>query len=234
MKTEGSMIPQMIVAMVAMAGLFGGVDGNGKIKDEAREVGEFHAIHVGGGIQGTVTLGDKASVRIEADENLLPLLRTRVEGGELIVDAKESVNPIRPVKLTVVATKLDGAGVSGGARLKAPASAGPRFAVKASGGGKLEVTGIASDACDIEASGGSNVTLSGKAKKLALEASGGSHLVATELAAESAKLSASGAAHVELDVSGEVTGSASGASHVSFKAKPQKKVISTSGAARVE
>jgi hypothetical protein len=224
----------MIVAMVAMAGLLGGVDGNGKLKEEAREVGEFHAISVGAGIQGTVTLGVKASVKVEADENLLPLIRTRVEGGELIVDTKESIAPTKPVKLTVVATKLDGAGVSGGARLQAPASAGPKFAVRASGGGRLEVSGIASDECAIETSGGANVTLTGKAKRLEVEASGGAHLTADGLAAESAKIAASGAARVALDVSGEATGAASGAARVSFKGKPQKNQIATSGAARAD
>ncbi|MGC4121710.1 MAG: head GIN domain-containing protein [Myxococcales bacterium] len=228
------MAPQMMVALMAMAGLFGSVDGNGKLKEELREVPEFHAIHVGGGIQGTVTLGVKASVKVEADENLLPHIRTRVEGGELVVDTKESISPTRPVKLTVVVTRLDGAGVSGGARLTAAASAGPKFAVKASGGAKLEVTGIASDECAVDTSGGSSVTLSGKAKKVLVETSGGSHLTATSLSAESARLDTSGASRVELDVSGDAVGEASGASRVSFKGQPQKKQIETSGAARVE
>lgn len=226
------MIAQMIVGL-ALAAAFG-VDGNGKVKEEAREVAEFHAIAVGAGVQATVTLGAKASVKVEADENLLPLVRTRVEGGTLVVDAKENLNPTKPVKLTVVATKIDSAEASGGAKVTTPASPGTKFSAKASGGARLEVSGIASDECAIDTSGGAHATFAGKAKKVLVGASGGSHLDASALPAESARIDASGAAHVDLDVSGEATGSASGAARVKFKGKPQKRQIETSGAARVE
>jgi hypothetical protein len=218
------------VALLAFS-LFG-VDGNGKIKEEAREIQDFHAISVGAGIQAKVSLGEKPSVRVEADENLLPLIRTEIKDGTLVVDVKESISPSKPVKLTVVDTKISAASVSGGARIETPASPGA-FAASASGGAHLAVEGLSSDEVAVEASGGADVKLTGKGKRLAASSSGGAKVEASDLAVESAVVSVSGGARIFAAVSGDVTGKASGGATLHLKGKPNKSVVSTSGGAHV-
>jgi hypothetical protein len=214
-----------------LAALFG-VSGSGTVKQEAREVGEFHALSVSAGIQASVELGEKASLKLEADENLLPLVESRIKDGVLVLRAKESLSPSKPIKATIVATKIDAVEASGGARVQSPASAGRRFAAEASGGATVDVCALACDDVAVEGSGGAVVKLVGKAKKLSAEGSGGARLELYDVPVETAAVDVSGGARVELAVAGQLTGTASGGASIHLKGQPRRSVT-TSGGARV-
>ena len=55
--------------------------GSGRAATEARAVAPFEAIAVQGDIELEVRQSDAASLAVTADDNLLPLLETVVEGG---------------------------------------------------------------------------------------------------------------------------------------------------------
>src|SRR4028119_1305483 len=60
-----------------------GVSGSGNIVSEKREINDFQAINVGGVFQVEITAQKDFSVEIEADDNVLPLIKTRVSGSVL-------------------------------------------------------------------------------------------------------------------------------------------------------
>jgi hypothetical protein len=65
---------------------FGGGDqvaGSGERKTERRDVGDFDRLVVEGAYRVEVTCGGPRSLEIEADDNLLSLIRTDVDGGRL-------------------------------------------------------------------------------------------------------------------------------------------------------
>jgi hypothetical protein len=221
------------VAVLALASQAFGVEGNGTIKQESRTVGEFRAVTVAGGILAMATLGEKGSLKIEADENLLALVETQVKDGVLVIRTRESVRPSKPIKATIVATKLESAEASGGSRLSTMASAGRQFAARASGGADVVVEGIAVDEAVADASGGATVKLAGKAKKLTAHSSGGAKVQAYELPVEAAQAESSGGARVELAASNEVGGHASGGASIHVKGEPAKSQVKTSGGGRV-
>jgi hypothetical protein len=211
-----------------------GVEGNGNVKEESRTVaGEFHGIAVSGGIMAIATLGEKASVKIEADENLLSLVETQVKDGVLVIRPKESVRPSKPIKATIVAPKIDSAAASGGSRVTTMASPGQRFAAHASGGADVIAEGLAVDEAVAEASGGATAKLMGKAKKLVAQSSGGAKVQAFDLPVEVAQADSSGGARVELAASREVSGHASGGASIHLKGEPGKSLVKTSGGGRL-
>ncbi|MBI5549450.1 MAG: DUF2807 domain-containing protein [Deltaproteobacteria bacterium] len=220
------------VMALALGGLFG-VKGNGTIKTEAREIGQFQELAVGSGIQARVSLGKQPSLTLEGDENLLPLIEVRLEDGALEVRAKESLRPTQPLRLILVTPQLTAVVASGGARVEAPASPAPRYAIAASGGSHVEVQAVQSDELVLDASGGSSVKVSGKAKAITASASGGAKILAGEVPVDSAAVNASGGARVEASVRGSVTGSASGGSSLHLRGQPEKKAVTTSGGSRV-
>ena len=68
------------------------VSGNGKVVKQDREVSAFTAIDASGVFNVYLSQGEKESLVIEADENLMPLIETRVEGNTLHIDQKEHIN----------------------------------------------------------------------------------------------------------------------------------------------
>ncbi len=224
------------MAMLTAAALtfgFGGVKGNGSIKSESRAVSDFHAVSIGSGIQAKVTLGERASLVLEGDENLLPLLEVKQEGGRLTLGSTKSLRPTQAIRATLVTPRLDSVDASGGSRVEAPATPGPRFTIGASGGSKVEIDGLDSAELVVDGSGGSTLKITGRAGRLTVEASGGSKVLAADVPVTDAKVDASGGSRVELAVSHEVKGETSGGSTVALRGQPQIRGIGRSGGSRV-
>ncbi len=68
------------------------IKGNGKVKKETRELGNYNSLASQGSIDVQIAYGNSNSVAIEADENLLPYIETLVENDKLLIKSKKNVN----------------------------------------------------------------------------------------------------------------------------------------------
>ena len=77
-----------------------GEPGSGVMKSQTREVSDFHAVEIDYPAQVVITQGKAVSVKVEADDNLLPGLITQVQGGTLKISYKPKDNKrVNPTKL---------------------------------------------------------------------------------------------------------------------------------------
>jgi hypothetical protein len=226
----GSMIAAAALISVALVAR-SGQTGNGNIKEEQRQVGEFTGVEVGGGVHVDIRIGSERRVTITADENLLPLIRTRVEKGVLRLDRERELRPTRPIKLSVVTPKLDLIAASGGVKVKAQASASRKFTLEGNGGTEIDVRGIDAEDLVVDLTGGGEAKLSGRAKSASFDLSGGVVLDAHGLGVETAKINASGGVDARIAVSKEITGDMAGGVSLRVKGRPSIKVESTGGSA---
>jgi hypothetical protein len=173
---------------------FNGVRGEGPLVDETREVQPFTAIEAGGGIHLEVTVGATQSVRLEAQENILDILLTDIEGGTLVIGSRDSYSTSRQITATISMESLDGLELSGGA--------------------VGEVQGVDADALDLTVSGGAELTVAGVAAELRLDDTGGAKAHLNGLQIGDARITCSGGASAELNVSGTLRGEASGGAAV--------------------
>ncbi|MBN2352725.1 MAG: DUF2807 domain-containing protein [Spirochaetales bacterium] len=140
--------------------------GSGRSITEARSVGGFTNVDLR--CIGTVRIsfGEKESVEVEAEDNILPLLRTAVEGDTLVIGA---------VKVDDIHASLSGSGVmelaggeaksqdislSGSGSYKAPAVECNAVIAKVSGSGSVEVR--AEKILDAHLSGSGSVRYAGQ------------------------------------------------------------------------
>ena len=68
------------------------VKGDGNLKKETREVSNFASLSSRGSIDVQISYGTSNSIQVEADENLLPYIETKVENGQLIIQPKKNIN----------------------------------------------------------------------------------------------------------------------------------------------
>jgi hypothetical protein len=222
--------------LIIVAGLFGGVSGNGKVKEETRQVGDFTGVQVSQTIEATVTLGSPTSVKIEGEENLLPLIKTEVKNGVLTTSVDGlGIKPTKRIRLTIVTPKLTSVGTSGGSHLTADATTpGSKFEADASGGSHITVKGVQADQLEVDASGASHITLKGSARKTSVDASGAAMINVRDIEADSIDVDVSGAAQVQASAKSEAKVDASGGALVRIKGDPRKKDVSHSGGASIE
>jgi hypothetical protein len=217
-----------------------GIVGSGKAAQETRTVPPFGAISVAQGLKVDARVdaapGARPTVTLFGDDNLLPLLETRVRaGGELVVAWKSGVRvrPAAPLEVRVVAPRLERVDVSSGASLVAQGAAGPRFAAEVSSGASARVSGIAADEVEVDASSGAEVKLAGRAKRMKVDLSSGVALRAGDLRAEQIEIEASSGVSAELFASGAVTGEASSGASVRVAGSPARCAVKASAGASV-
>jgi hypothetical protein len=189
------------------------VQGQGDPVTETRTTPEFRHVSVGGGLEVVASTGSTTSVTVAAQPNLLPLIRTEVANDQLVVTVKEpGFSTSQPATVTIIAPEIDSMTLSGGAR------------------GTLEAIG-ANLAVDV--SGGASLDATGRVDTLHLTGSSGAQAHLDHLAAGAAVIDLSGGATADLDVTGSLTGTASGGSTVNLAAKPARIDVKTSGGATV-
>ena len=192
---------------------FGGVHGSGNVASENRDVAGFKSIDVGGVFQVEITAQKDFSVEVLADDNLLPLIKTEVDGGTLRVSTTRRISPTSPIRVRISAPDIDNLQVSGIAN--------------------VTVNDLNNSSFALDSSGASKIAITGETSKLTIDVSGASKIDAENLNAENASIDASGASKINVNVSGELRSDLSGASKVVYTGTPTSVVTRKSGASSV-
>ncbi len=197
-----------------------GVDGNGNVIKETRETGSFSAINVSGAFNVILTQGDAESVTVEADENLHPIIKTKVKGNMLHINAKENIGWAKALNIYVSFKSLDEIDISGACELKATNSlAFSRLNLEASGASEIDLD-LTAEFIGFDFSGASEAKFSGKVRECNFEVSGASEINAYDLIAEEIELQVSGASDAKLHATESLRVNASGASSVRYIGNP--------------
>jgi hypothetical protein len=166
------------------------VNGSGPSKTESRSVGSFTRVEVHNGIGLTLQVGGAPAVELMAQENILPLITTTVEGRVLKIRGAGSFTTSAGVTVTATVPTLHGITVAGGSH--------------------TSILGLAADRLDIDLSGGATLVATGSATDVAFGATGGSRADLKALTAKTMTVSLSGGSTAALNVSDQITGSAAG------------------------
>ncbi|MCX6249916.1 MAG: DUF2807 domain-containing protein [Bacteroidetes bacterium] len=210
-----------------------GETGNGNVIKQTREVSTFNSISVSGAYDVILSQGTAQSVVIEADENLLPLIKTEVRGNELEIYNKHSIGHSHCMKVYVTVTDLRKIDLSGAVDLSTQTKlTTDELSIDESGASDTKMD-IAVKKLNIDCSGGSKLRFSGSATQVRMDVSGAVDIFAYDLATESFHLEISGAGKAEINVSKELNASISGAGTVHYKGTPEKLLTDVSGAGSI-
>ncbi|PSB20405.1 DUF2807 domain-containing protein [Phormidesmis priestleyi ULC007] len=147
-----------LVALSLLSGCFNignnGVRGSGIVKTQSRRVGEFSSISFKSVGKVTVQQTGKESLTITADDNILPLLESRVADNTLYLTlAKDGkMNPTKPIEFVVQVKSLESLSTDGVGSIEAQGIQGKRLAVEMDGVGEVTIVGSA-DTLDLSLSG---------------------------------------------------------------------------------
>jgi len=197
---------------------------------EDRDVPAFDSVHVASGIRATVAIGPRRPVHLEAGEDVLGIVETRVEEGILHVgfEPRARVWNGGEVTVSIQTPELHAVAASAGAMVRATMTRSEKSAIAGSAGAEVHVRGVDARRLEVQASGGADLDVSGRAELVDLHLSGGSHLDARQFEARDVDVQGSGGSVVELRASGKVRGGLSGGSEMHVRGGAQASV-STSG-----
>ena len=208
------------------------LQGSGISVVEVRECSGFDSVDVSSILRTKITEGSEFSVQVQGDDNLVPLVETRVVGStwRISFTANARVSTQEPLLATITLPSLKKLDLSGASRADVD---GSLEVLDVSGASSANVQKIVGPAIKVSASGASSVTLVGSVGKLDVDCSGACKVNANDLVAESITIDASGASAVDFGKTSTVTGEISGASTVSVLNGADVNV-STSGASKLK
>lgn len=154
-------IAVLILASLACSTLTVGtnrVTGSGKVASEVRSLPEFTGVELVGSADVNILLSDKQSVNVQADDNILPLIETKVVNGTLVVSTKPltSITTSNGIVVTVGIKSLQRLTLTGSGNMRVAAMSGPDLTIALPGSGDITVEGQ-SDHVSITLAGSGNV-----------------------------------------------------------------------------
>jgi hypothetical protein len=160
------------------SGFSNAVQGDGVIKREQRAVGTVQGLEVGGSMLVDVRVGPATSLAVEADSNLLPLVRTDVVGDTLRISTSQSIRSSNPVRIIYTVPRLTD--------------------LRAGGSGRVTVEGLNGSPLAVRQGGSGNVRLAGSVASFDAAVSGSGHLDAASMDSGSATLGISGSGRMDV------------------------------------
>jgi hypothetical protein len=197
-----------------------GERGSGNIVTETREVSGFDAIEVQYPARVIIRQGTTESLEIEADDNLLPNLKTEVQNGRLEIfyrrEGGKHVNPTKTPEITIVVKDLADVDFSSAGELFIEKHETDSLDVSLSGAGNLELEEIDVTSLQVDMSGAGSGTASGTADSLDVTISGFGDFKGGDLHSQNAQVDISGAGSATVWVDQDLDVELSGAGSVSY------------------
>ena len=175
-----------VLAILPFAGCYMTyIEGSGVPASETRTVADFDSISLAGSGKVEIIQGEETSLTIEADDNILPLIKTEVKGRNLEIsqetDFRTSIRYKTDLKVTVTTKDLKSISVAGSGDIIARDFKTKDFSIAIAGSGDVLLTGEA-ESLDVSIAGSGDCQLEGfKVDRCEISIAGsGSAVVAPE------------------------------------------------------
>ena len=160
------------------------VRGSGVRKTEKRDLPAFTSIETSGAFEVEVNCQKPASFEIEADDNIVPLIKTEVRNGVLHVSNTKSYSTSGGIVMRITVPDLE--------------------SVRSTGAGKFRVSDVKNENFEVRSTGAAQVVVAGQSKSVKISSTGAGKIDAHNLRASNADVNVTGAASVEVHATDEL------------------------------
>ncbi len=207
--------------------------GSGNVAEETRNVDPFHSVdsRISGDI--FVEQGSGSNLKIEAEDNLLPLLETSVENGVLVIRSEKCIRPLKPIKIYAGMDEVRSLSLSGSGDITGTTPIGTEnLELAIIGSGDIEMQVNASSLKSL-VSGSGNFLLEGDAATHEIEIDGSGDVDALGLRTEVTRVKIDGSGDAKVYTDRELDVEISGSGSVFYGGDPEKFNTQVSGSGKI-
>jgi hypothetical protein len=192
-----------------------GIQGSGVATAQTREVAAFNSIELAGANNVVIRVGEKQSVVVKADDNLVNRVTTKVKAGALVIgNTPGSITTESPMSVEVTLPSLS--------------------AVALKGSGNILVSGLKTESLTVILSGSGNVFGSGSATSLDVTVSGSGNARLTRLVANNVHAVVSGFGAIFVTATKRLDASILGSGTILYAGDPQDVAQSVTGSGAIQ
>ena len=209
-----------------------GVKGDRNVVTERRNItSDFVKIDANQGMEVYLTMGDKVSLSVEADENLHDIIITEVNDGILHIHTQKNIWSSKSRKVYVTALSINEISVSSGAEVISENTINSDdLKIRATSGSDVRLQ-LNVENLNCNTTSGANARLVGKASSFTAESTSGSDIKAQELETETCNVKVTSGADVYINVTESLDANATSGGDIKYIGNPKKvqKNASSSG-----
>ncbi len=198
---------------------------------ETRAVLPFTRVELQGQGDVTLTQGSPQGVVVSTDDNIMPLVRTRVVNGTLEIGLAPGTTLLKVTKLQfdVVVPGVRGVKLSGAGTISSPGQlTGKDLLLELGGAGTITVDAAVTTLTAV-LSGAGTITVTGTAQSENLTNRGVGALDTKGLTAGSATVTSSGTGNVTVNVTGDLSVNLSGTGDVRYNSEARLTTLKVTG-----
>ena len=213
------------------------IEGSGTLAEETRTTSAFDVVELS--MPGTLHIesGASVSLRVSAEDNLLPYIETDTGGGKLQIRTRPGIN-VRarlPIDFYLTVPSLDGMRTTSSGNIEAADLVTTHFQAAITSSGSITLQGLQAETLEVEISSSGGVTiLGGAVESQTIRISSSGEYLAKQLqsAEASVRLASSGTA--TLRVSDRLDGSLTSSGNLYYLGSPQVSVNTDSSGRTIQ
>lgn len=138
-----------------------GKRGSGRVITDQRNVNGVSAVNLATIGHMTIEVGDTESLRIEAEDNLMPYIKTEMSNGELMIKNQEHVNldSTSPIRYYLTVKSLDSIAIFSSGDIQAPDLESRTFSITVASTGDLDMGALKADRVNVKISSSGDVKM---------------------------------------------------------------------------
>lgn len=177
------------------------VRGSGTVKQETRALAPFSSVYISLPADMTIIKGTNSACSITADDNVLPVITTEVQGDVLRIGNSKSFTSTTQLRIQLTAPTLSKLVVDGS--------------------GDVALTGVDEKALELVASGSGGVRASGRVDALRVRLDGAGDMSLFDLQARSAEVTLNGAGNIQVFARETFSGVLDGSGDILVRGHPR-------------
>lgn len=206
-------------------------------KTETRNVSGFNEVSLRGYGDISIQQGEHEGLVIEAEEEVLPTIKSEVQGQRLVLSFKSwldyNVPKLKPIHYQITMKEVKGISISGSGTLNAASIQTDKCSLNLSGSGQMGINHLEAQDLEISISGSGKMELEGKVQRQDIHISGSGNLISTGLDSQESNIRISGSGQVALKVQQVLKVGISGIGQVEYIGNPRVSQR-ISGAGRIQ
>ncbi len=230
------------LACRALSMNYNAVRGSGNIQTQTVDVKNFNSITLENSADVYIEQGQTESVTVQADDNILPLLETKVRGKELVLSTKPntSIDPSRKIVYRITAKDLSGLSLQGSGNfnvspiksdsmdisldgsgnIKIGDLVTGKLSMRLNGSGNIGIDKVSASSTDASINGSGDIKLAGQSPTQQISFNGSGNYLAGDLNSKSAEIRIPGSADVTVWVTDTLSANINGSGTVRYYGKP--------------
>lgn len=210
-------------AVVAASGCIGsGGTGSGNVINETTKVSGFNQVALDGIGTLIITQGNTESLTIEAEDNIIPYIKTTIKDNMLKISYDVSTpTPIKPVKFHLTVKNISSIDISGAGKLSADNLSTDSLNLFVNGAAEGNLANIQLKSLVLTISGAGKINASGNTATQTINMNGAGEFNAPSLISQSTTITINGAGKATLNANKTLNAIINGAGQVNYFGNPQ-------------